>query len=94
MNPAIVLLNVHFHLDGCRSLKERRQRLGGLRQRLGRETGIALCEHGGDDPEFSLWSIVIVAGTRRGASDLAGRIERDLETRVDAVVQDISREWL
>ncbi len=94
MTPDIVLLNVSFRLDGCRSLKERRQRLGGLRQRLGRESGVALCEHAGDDPEESVWSILIVASSRRGATDLAGRIERDLESRVDAVIQDLTREWL
>ncbi|MCC5888170.1 MAG: DUF503 family protein [Gammaproteobacteria bacterium] len=92
--PGILLINVQFELDGCRSLKERRQRLGGLRQRLGRETAVALCEHPGDDPGASAWSIVIIASSQRSATELAGRIERDLESRVDAVVAGISREWL
>lgn len=90
----ILLLNVQFELGGCRSLKERRQRLGGLRERLGRENAVALCEHPGDDPATSAWSIVIIANGQRAASELAGRIERDLESRVDAVVSGISREWL
>lgn len=94
MTPGIVLLRVRFHLDGCQSLKERRRRLGGLRQRLGRETGVALCEHPGDDPTESVWSILVLASTRRGATELLDRIERDLESRVDAVVQDMDREWL
>ncbi|MCC5870788.1 MAG: DUF503 family protein [Gammaproteobacteria bacterium] len=94
MTAGILLLNVQFDLDGCSSLKERRQRLGGLRQRLGRETSVALCEHPGDDPGASAWSIVIIASSQRSATELAGRIERDLESRVDAVVSGISREWL
>lgn len=94
MNPVIVLLNVAFELDGCRSLKERRQRLGGLRQRLGREAAVAICEHPGDDPSTSTWSIVILASSERGAQELANRIERDLESRVDAVVAALSREYL
>lgn len=94
MTPGILLLHVQFELDGCRSLKERRQRLGGLRLRLGREASVALCEHPGDDPAASAWSIVVIAGTERAATELAGRIERDLESRVDAVIASISREWL
>lgn len=94
MTPGILLINVQFELNGCRSLKERRQRLGGLRQRLGRESAVALCEHPGDDPSASAWSIVIIASSQRSATEWAGRIERDLESRVDAVVSGISREWL
>lgn len=94
MTPGILLINVQFELDGCRSLKERRQRLGGMRLRLGRDTSVALCEHPGDDPSASAWSIVIIASSQRSATELAGRVERDLESRVDAVVAGITREWL
>ncbi len=94
MTPSLVAVHVHLHLDGCRSLKERRGRTRGLRQRLGREPGIALCEHPGDDPGESRWTIVALAGTRQAADALLHRIERDLETHVDAVVVDLSREWL
>lgn len=92
--PAIGILEVLFHLDGCASLKERRGRLGGLRDRFGRNPRIALCEHPGDDPTSSAWTIVAVAGDRRGVDELLAGVERDLETRVDAVVVDLSRERL
>lgn len=91
---AIGVLTVDFHLDGCRSLKERRSRLGGLRDRFGRNPRLALCETPGDDPTHSRWTFVAVAGDRRGLDALLGEVERDLESRVDAVVVDIVREHL
>lgn len=94
MTPGLVAVHLHLHLDGCRSLKERRSRTQGLRLRLGREAGIALCEHPGDDPSTSTWTIIALAGTRQGAEALLNRVERDLESNVDAVVVDLSREWL
>lgn len=90
--PDILMLQVEFHLDGCRSLKERRGRLGGLRDRFSRHPRIALCEHPGDDPETSRWTFVILGADRRAATALAGEVERDLESRVDAVVADLVRE--
>jgi hypothetical protein len=90
----IGVLSVHFHLDGCRSLKERRGRMRGLRERLGRNPRLALCETPSDDPEHSLWTIVAV-GDRRGAvAELLGQVEQELEARVDAVVLDLQRELL
>lgn len=94
MTPSLVAVHVSFHLSGCRSLKERRTRLGGLRQRIGREPRVALCEHPGDDPSRSTWTIVVLANGRQAADGLLLRIEQDLETHVDAVVADLVREWL
>ena len=91
---AISVLGVEFQLDGCRSLKERRSRLGGLRDRFGRDPRIALCEAPGDDPASARFTFVVVAGDERGASTLLGRIERDLERHVDAIVVDLWRERL
>jgi uncharacterized protein YlxP (DUF503 family) len=38
------LLTVNFYLGGCRSLKEKRQRLKGMRERFGRTFNVAVCE--------------------------------------------------
>lgn len=94
MTPGLVAVHVRLHLDGCRSLKERRGRTRGLKQRLGREAGIAICEHPGNDPTESVWTIIALAGTRQGADTLLHRIEQELESHVDAVVVELTREWL
>ena len=91
---ALAVLEVVFHLDGCRSLKERRGRLGGLRDRFGRNPRLALCEVPGDDLTHSEWTFVAIAGDRRGVDALLGEVERDLEARVDAVVVDLQRTHL
>ncbi|MFK7916113.1 MAG: DUF503 family protein, partial [Pseudomonadales bacterium] len=41
-----VALQVRFVLHGCRSLKDKRKRLRGLRDRFGKQTGLAVCESG------------------------------------------------
>lgn len=91
---AIIAVSVVFHLDGCSSLKERRGRLGGLRDRFARHPRIALCEHPGDDPQRSRWTFVVVASDSATAAELVDLVERDLETRVDAVVAELIRETL
>jgi len=91
---ALAVLEVVFNLDGCRSLKERRGRLGGLRDRFGRNPRLALCEAPGDDPTHSEWTFVAIAGDRRSVDTLLGEVERDLEARVDAVVVDLQRTHL
>jgi uncharacterized protein YlxP (DUF503 family) len=90
----IGVLTVSFQLDGCRSLKERRGRMHGLRDRLGRNARLALCEMPGDDPEFSTWTIVAIANSRGELADLLNVVERDLEQRVDAVLVELTRERL
>jgi uncharacterized protein YlxP (DUF503 family) len=90
----IGVLSVHFHLDGCRSLKERRGRMRGLRERLGRNPRLALCEAPSDDPEHSHWTIVAVGERRSAVAELLGQVEQELEERVDAVVLELQRELL
>src|SRR5690606_39392286 len=45
----IVVLTMRFSLPGCRSLKEKRQRMGGLHERYGRQPAVAVCESGDRD---------------------------------------------
>ncbi|MEE4283615.1 MAG: DUF503 family protein [Pseudomonadales bacterium] len=40
----IACLTIVFHLHGCQSLKDKRQRLAGLRDRFGKQTQVAVCE--------------------------------------------------
>ena len=57
----IGVLTLTFHLPGCRSLKEKRQRLGGLRDRFGRNTTVGVCESGLQDAhQRAEWTFVAV----------------------------------
>jgi len=83
----IALLRLRFHLEGCASLKEKRQRLAGLRDRFGRLPGIAVCESGAQDAlDEAEWSFV-AAGTSRQINDRAlADIESFIGESVDARV--------
>ena len=45
----IAILTLTFALPGCSSLKEKRQRMGGLHARFGNTPSVAVCESGERD---------------------------------------------
>lgn len=90
----ILKLDVSFYLPGCQSLKEKRQRLGGLADKLGRVHQIALCESGHQDIwQQSLWTFVVAANTAALADQHCAQIET-LCLELDAAILNITREWL
>jgi hypothetical protein len=89
----IGVLRVAFHLPGCRSLKEKRQRLGGLRERYGRQVNVAVCESDfHDDHDRAEWTFVAVASTGRLIDQTLTEIEQKIIETVDASVSGIDRE--
>lgn len=91
----IGILTLTFSLPGCRSLKEKRQRIGGLHERFGRNPAVAVCESGEQDRhDASQWSFVVVAATKREVESLCSQIEDKIQRAVDARVMDAVREML
>ncbi len=91
----IGILTCSISLPGCGSLKEKRQRMGGLHERLGRNPAIAVCESGERDRhDASEWSFVVTGLSRRDVESLCSEVENRLEQSVDGRVLDISREFL
>jgi uncharacterized protein len=91
----IGVLTLKFSLPGCRSLKEKRQRLGGLHERFGRHAAIAVCESADQDAhERAEWSFVVVSQTTRGIESICSDIERRVVTTVDGQVIDVARALL
>jgi uncharacterized protein len=91
----IGLLIVRISLPGCRSLKEKRQRLGGLHERFGRNAAVAVCESADQDAhERSEWSFVVVSQTARGLESICSDIERRVLSSIDGVVVNVTRERL
>lgn len=89
----IGVLRLRFLLHGCRSLKEKRQRLGGLRDRFGKSTSIAVCESDYQDShQHGEWTFVAVAQTTRLVDQMLGEIERQVFDVTDAQVVDVQRE--
>jgi len=91
----IGLLKVSFALPGCRSLKEKRQRLGGLRERYGRQVNVAVCETRFQDVhDRAEWSFVAVALNSRLVHQILADIEQRIVETVDASVGEITREFV
>ncbi|MDR9439392.1 MAG: DUF503 domain-containing protein [Halomonas sp.] len=91
----IAVLTLTFALPGCRSLKEKRQRMGGLHERFGRHPSIAVCESGElDRHEASEWTFVVVAASSRDVASLCSEIEDKLQRTVDGRVLEATREFL
>ena len=91
----IGVLTLSFNLPGCRSLKEKRQRLGGLKERFGRQPGLAVCESAYSDAhQRAQWSFVAAAQTLRLVEKTLGDVERKVVETVDAQLVDVAREIL
>jgi uncharacterized protein YlxP (DUF503 family) len=90
----VVELVVQFHLPGCRSLKERRGRLRGLRDRFGRQAGIAVFETPQAHVQHAQWHFIAASSERRLAQRQLDEVLQFLEQHVDARLTVRSRQEL
>ncbi|MDX1464675.1 MAG: DUF503 domain-containing protein [Halomonas sp.] len=91
----ITILTLTIALPGCRSLKEKRQRMGGLHERFGRYPAIAVCESGDHDRHAaSEWTFVVVGRTARAVEALCSEVEERCQRTVDGRVMNVRRELL
>ena len=91
----VALLDVGIRLSGCRSLKEKRGRLGGLRERYGRNTQVAVCEAGDQDiHDQAAFAFVVAAADATVVERILNEIETDLPGRIDGDVFAMRRQWL
>ena len=88
-------IKLSFRLPGCRSLKEKRSRLRGLRDRFGKSPTLAVCEIGGTDVhQFSEWIFLACSMERALIDKNFSQIESFVSTSLDVQVLEIDREWL
>ncbi|QJD59320.1 DUF503 domain-containing protein [Pseudomonas sp. gcc21] len=91
----IGVLTFRISLPGCGSLKEKRQRMGGLHERFGRNPAIAVCESADlDRLDSSEWSFVVAATSAKKVESICSEIEDKLQRTVDGRVLDVTREIL
>ncbi len=91
----IGILTISFSLPGCGSLKDKRQRMGGMHERFGRSPSVAVCESGERDKhDASEWSFVVVASTRREIESQCSQIEDKIQRTVDGRMMNVTREFL
>ena len=83
----IGVLTLRLHLPGCRSLKEKRRRVGKLRDRFGKQTHISVCESDlADVHQQAEWSFTATAGSRSVVEQTLQQIAIVARSELDAVV--------
>ncbi|MCC5883000.1 MAG: DUF503 domain-containing protein [Halomonas sp.] len=91
----IAVLTIEVSLPGCGSLKEKRQRMGGVHERFGRNPAVAVCESGQRDRlEASEWTFVVAGNERPKVESLCSEIEDKVQRTVDGRVMSVAREML
>ncbi len=91
----IALMTIEFEVPGCRSLKEKRHTLSGLRERYGKMPNVAVCESEFHDVhDRAEWSFVAAASCRKIVDSLLDQIEAYADEELDAVIVKAKRETL
>ncbi len=91
----IGIMTLTFSLPGCGSLKEKRQRMGGMHEKFGRNPAVAVCESGElNKHDASEWSFVVVATSKREIESLCSQIEDKIQRTVEGRVMNVTRELL
>lgn len=91
----IGVLALDFHLEGCRSLKEKRHRLSRLRERFGRKPHLAVCESGHQDSHRQArWQVVATADSLRVVEQSLAEVENWVAMSMDATLTGVDREVL
>ncbi|MFT4929838.1 MAG: hypothetical protein ACI8WB_005973, partial [Phenylobacterium sp.] len=89
------MLTLDFQLPGCCSLKEKRQLLGGLKDRFGKMSNIAVTESAHHDQhQLSQWCFVAAGVDAIQLEKILTNIETHANTQLDAVIIDCQRQWL
>ena len=91
----IAILTLRFHLPGCDSLKDKRRRLHGLRDRFGHQPCLAVCESDLADSRHSAeWSFVALGNSPAAATNMLDKVEKYVQETVDALITTRHRESL
>ena len=91
----IAVLTMKFSLPGCRSLKEKRQRIGGMHERYGHQPAVAVCESADRDRlDASEWTFVVTGITAQEVQSLCSEIEDRIQRTVEARVMEVIHERL
>ena len=88
-------LTVDLRLHGCRSLKDKRQRLRKLKDKFGKNTTLAVCESDYQDShQLGQWTFVSCGGSATVIEQTLSEVEQYVAYSVDAEVVGLQRTWL
>lgn len=89
----IEILILDFHLEGCSSLKEKRGRIRGLRDRFGKLSHVATAESDYQNEHArSQWTFIAASSDRSIVNNTLQQIEEFSNLELDAVIAHRHRE--
>lgn len=91
----IGILQIKFYLHGCFSLKEKRQRLRGLRDKFGTIKNMAVCEISQCDSwNHAVWSFVCVSNDKALIESSLSKVVEHCAHKVDAELTEHTIDWV
>ncbi|MEW6088312.1 MAG: DUF503 domain-containing protein [bacterium] len=88
----IGLLVLDFHLEACFSLKEKRHRLSCIRDKIGKQAIVAVCESGHHDSlESSQWAFLAISTSGKIVDKTLSEIEEYIDMNIDAQIVNSKR---
>ncbi|WNO10899.1 DUF503 domain-containing protein [Teredinibacter sp. KSP-S5-2] len=91
----LAILTLTFRLHGCSSLKEKRHRISGIKEKFSRVTSVAGCEsHYHDSWQMCELSFVAISTTRKTVESSLTTIVNYAEKEMDAELLDHKMEWI
>ncbi|MCC7499749.1 MAG: DUF503 domain-containing protein [Bryobacterales bacterium] len=93
--PAIGVLTLEIHIEAAHSLKEKRQVVKGLKDRLRRRFNVAVAEIGYQDSwQRALVGAVTVSGDHSRAAQVLEQVERDAAHFLGGALVASGVEWI
>lgn len=95
MNPAIGVLTLELQISEAHSLKDKRQVVKSLKDRLRTKFNVAVAEISYQETwQHSAIAAVTVSGDRVHAEQVLQAVEREAESLLGAMLASTSLEWL
>lgn len=91
----LAVLSLTFQLPGCSSLKEKRRRLLGIKDKFGKIAHVAVSEANyHDNHRRAEWHFAVLSQDKTVVLQQLNFIEKYASTELDAVLENAQRQWL
>ena len=95
MSGYVLAIEIDLHVPSARSLKDKRQALRPVIDRLRARLPVSVAETGGQDTwQVASLTVAIAASSTDVADDVAGEVERTVWSRPDLDVTQVRRTWM
>ena len=86
------LRKIEFYLPGCNSLKEKRTRLRGIKDKFGKNSNLALVESAFQNHHSrAIWSFVSIGQTKSIVDSVLNSVEIWVDSSIDAYIVHVER---